>query len=181
MTYYHGSPIGNLKELIPFVSEHQKSYIYFATNPLVALLYSVKPVPKPFSFYPYGFDQNNTLIYSEYFPNAFYELYNGKTGYLYEVDNLSAVENPTNINSAVVCENPIKIDNVTKISNVYEYYMQKEKSGEFRIKKNKDISANEMNFILTELKKDIENYKLYDYPNNPMSIFLRKNFSSLFY
>ncbi len=39
MTFYHGSPIGGLSELQPFLSEHGKAYIYFATNPLVALFY----------------------------------------------------------------------------------------------------------------------------------------------
>lgn len=60
MIFYHGSPIGGLTELKPFLSEHGKPYIYFATNPLVALLYAVKPVSKPFSFYPYGFDRRFT-------------------------------------------------------------------------------------------------------------------------
>ncbi len=180
MTYYHGSPIGGLKKLTPSLSEHDKPYIYFSTNPLIALLYAVKPVPKPFSFYPYGFDKDGNLVYSEYFQNAFYELYNGKTGYLYEVENLNSVQNPTKINSVVVCENPVEITNVTKISDLYEYYLEQEKLGKFLIKKNNDISQEEMKFVLSEFKKDIEKYELFNYPENPMSIFLKKHFSILF-
>ena len=71
MTFYHGSPIGGLNKLEPFLSEHGRHYIYFATNPLVALLYAVKPVPKPFSFYPYGFDKHGNVIYSEYYEKRF--------------------------------------------------------------------------------------------------------------
>lgn len=52
MILYHGSPVGGLTELKLFLSEHGRPYLYFADNPLVALLYAVKPVPKPFSFYP---------------------------------------------------------------------------------------------------------------------------------
>ncbi len=180
MIYYHGSPIGDLKELTPSLSEHNKPYIYFSTNPLVALLYAVKPVPKPFSFYPYGFDKNGNLVYSEYFENAFYELYNGKTGYLYEAENLNNIQNPTNINSAVACENPIKITNVTKISNLYEHYLEREKLGKFFIKKNSDISPEEMKFVLSEFKKDIEKYKLFDFPENTMTIFLKNHFPKAF-
>lgn len=51
MILYHGSPIGDVTELKPFLSEHKDAYVYFASNPVVALLYTVKPVPKPFSFY----------------------------------------------------------------------------------------------------------------------------------
>ena len=76
MTLYHGSPMGGLTQLMPFLSEHNKSYIYFSTNPVVALLYAVKPVPKPFSFYPYGFGNNGEVVYSEYFKNAFETIYN---------------------------------------------------------------------------------------------------------
>ena len=54
MTLYHGSPVSDLKELIPQISEHGKPYVYFSSNPIVALLYAVKPIPKPYSFYPYA-------------------------------------------------------------------------------------------------------------------------------
>lgn len=60
--FYHGSPVGGLNELKPFLSEHGKPYIYFSSSPIVALLYAVKPVPKPFSFYPYGFDKNGAVV-----------------------------------------------------------------------------------------------------------------------
>lgn len=52
MLLYHGSCVGGLNELTPFLSEHKKPYVYLSSNPVVALLYAVKPVPKPFSFYP---------------------------------------------------------------------------------------------------------------------------------
>ncbi len=51
--FYHESPIGELKELSLSIYEHGQVYVYFADNPLIALLYVVKPVSKPFSLYPY--------------------------------------------------------------------------------------------------------------------------------
>ena len=59
MTFYHGSPVGGLNELKPFLSEHKKQYVYFTQNPVVALLYAVHSVDKPFSYYPYGFDKDD--------------------------------------------------------------------------------------------------------------------------
>ena len=56
MILYHGSSVGGITELKPFLSEHKKEYVYLTSNPVVALLYTVKSVPKPFSFYPYGFN-----------------------------------------------------------------------------------------------------------------------------
>lgn len=179
MTYYHGSPIGGIDELKPFLSEHGKPYIYFATNPLVALLYAVKPVPKPFSFYPYGFDKNGNVIYSEYFENAFYELYKGKSGYLYECNNLKNTEKPTQINCAYTCTDAIKVDRVTEISDLYAFYKEQEEKGLFEVKKRAEISEREINFVLDELRKDIEKYDLKNSPQNPMCIFIKTHFPSV--
>lgn len=179
MIYYHGSPIGVLKELKPFLSEHGKPYIYFATNPLVALLYAVKPVPKPFSFYPYGFDKNGCVVYSEYFENAFYDLYKGKEGYLYECDNLINVDAPTQINCAYTSTEPIKIDRATKILDLYVFYKEQEEKGLFKIKHRNEISDKEMTFVYSELRKDIENHNLLQLPNHPMSMFVQKYFPTI--
>lgn len=178
MSFYHGSPVGGLNELKPFLSEHQKPYIYFSSSPVVALLYAVKPVPKPFSFYPYGFDKNGAVIYSEYFENAFFHLYNGKTGYLYECKHLDNTDNPTEINCAYACSEPVKPDKVIEISDLYTYFKDQESKKRFFIKRRKDISEKEMRFVYDELKKDIDNYDLMRHPDHPMSVFIREHFPS---
>ena len=179
MTLYHGSPIGGLNELQPFLSEHGKPYIYFASNPLVALLYAVKPVPKPFTFYPYGFDENDNIIYSEYYENAFYDLYKGKAGYLYECDNLKNIDTPTQINCAYTSTEPIRVDRVTMIPDLYIFYKEQEEKGLFRIKAKRDISDKEMNFVFDELRKDIEKNGLKYYRQHAMSVFIQKHFPTI--
>ncbi len=178
MIYYHGSPTGGLTELQPFLSEHGKPYIYFSTNPLVALLYAVKPVPKPFSFYPYGFDANGNVVYSEYFENAFYELYKNQKGFLYECDDLQNIENPTAINCAITCTAPAPVDKVTEISDLYDYFMSQ--GDLFQVKPKQDVSEKEMNYILSALKADVEKYDLRNQPEHPMSVFLQIHFTGLF-
>ncbi len=179
MTFYHGSPIGNLKELIPTLSEHGKPYVYFATNPLVALLYAVKPVPKPFSFYPYGFDSDGTVVYSEYFPDAFKTLYAGKVGYLYECAHVLNAEQPTQINCAYTCASKVEIDKMTVIEDLYEYFIEKESLGLFRIKRFENVSVKEMSFVLDDLVETIEKYGLKNAPDNPMSVFIKEYFPNL--
>lgn len=179
MIFYHGSSIGRLTRLKPFISEHGKPYIYFSTNPLVALLYAVKPVPKPFSFYPYGFDNDGAVVFSEYYENAFFDIYNGKTGYLYSCHDLQDIQNPTQINCAYTCPNPVRPDDVSEIPDLYEYFKEHEGKGIFRIKSYYEISEKEMGFILSELEKDVITYKLNDNPKHPMSIFLKAHFQSV--
>ena len=179
MTFYHGSPVPDLTELKPVLSEHGKPYIYFATNPLVALLYAVKPVPKPYSYYPYGFDRKGNIIYSEYFENAFEILYKNKTGYLYQCNNINHLEQPTQINCAYTCTDPVRIDRVTKIDDLYTYYVEQEKSGLFKIKHFNDIPEKEMAFISEDMKNTVEQYDLRNHPDNPMSVFIKKYFSAV--
>lgn len=176
MTFYHGSPIGGLTELKPVLSEHGRAYVYFATNPLVALLYAVKPVPKPFSFYPYGFDRNGNVVYSEYYEDAFYDLYHGRSGYLYECDDLKGLEAPTQINCAYTSALPVKVNRVTKIPDLRAFYVEQEERGLFRVKHRNEISDREMDFVLGELKKDVEKFALYKSPGCEMSLFLWEHF-----
>lgn len=178
MTFYHGSPVADLTEFKPALSEHGKPYIYFATDPRVALLYAVKPVPKPFSFYPYGFDKDGNIVYSEYFENAFEILYKGKAGYLYECDDIPHAEQPTQINCAYACTDNVKIDRVTIISDLYQYFKEQERLGLFTIKRFEQISEKEMAFVLNDLKKAAENYKLRELHENPMSTFIKNFFPS---
>lgn len=179
MIFYHGSSIGGLTWLKPFISEHGKPYIYFAANPLVALLYAVKPVPKPFSFYPYGFDSNGAIVFSEYYENAFFDIYKGKIGYLYSCNDLPDIENPTQINCAYTCTKPVKPDNVSEIPDLYEYFKNHEEKGIFRIKPYYEISEKEMEFVLSELEKYVITYKLKDNHKHPMSIFIKAHFPSI--
>ena len=175
MILYHGSPIGNLKELKPFLSEHQKPYIYLASNPVVALLYAVKPVPKPFSFYPYGFD-GNKVVYSEYYKDCFNDLYKGKKGFLYECENPQNTKNPTSINCAYTCEKPIKVNNCTIINDLYEKFMEYKENGLFIIKTFENISEKELNFVYDDIKKTISQYNLKNCVDSPMSQFIVTHF-----
>ena len=167
------------RKLEPFLSEHGRHYIYFATNPLVALLYAVKPVPKPFSFYPYGFDKHGNVIYSEYYENAFYDLYKGKAGYLYECDNLKNIDTPTQIPCAYTCTEPIEVDRARMIPDLYAFYKEQEEKGLFRVKPKKDISDKEMNWVFDELREEVEKNGLKKKPQHAMSIFIQKHFPAV--
>lgn len=175
MTLYHGSPIGNLTELKPFLSEHKKPYIYLASNPVVALLYAVKPVPKPFSFYPYGFD-GNKVVYSEYYKDCFLKIYKGKKGFLYECENPENTENPTAINCAYTCEKPVKIKSCTVIDDLYEKFMEYKESGLFLIKSFENISKQELDFVYDDMRRTILQHNLKESPDSSISEFIFKHF-----
>lgn len=176
MTFYHGSPLRALAELKPFLSEHGAPYIYFATDPLVALLYAVKPVPKPFSFYPYGFGKDGRVIYSEYFEDAFRALYRGRAGYLYACHDLKGLKKPTQISCAYTCSEPVRVDAVTEIPDLYVYFKEQEEKGRFLIKRRADVSDQEMRLVEASLQEDIDRHGLKALPEHAMSLFIRTHF-----
>lgn len=175
MKVYHGSHTGGLTELKPILSEHGKPYIYFSSKPVVALLYAVKPVPKPFSYYPYGFDKNGIVVYSEYWENAFYEIYKEQSGFLYEC-NITTVQNPTVINCAYTCESPVKVDCCTEIEDVYDKFIEFKNDGLFKVIPYKLVSEKEIDFIHENMRQEIQKNDLKVLPKNPMSQFIQKYF-----
>ena len=179
MIFYHGSAVGGLIELQPFVSEHKEPYIYFATDPVVALLYSVRAVEKPFNWYPYGFDKDGTVVYSEYYPDAFASVYRGQTGYLYECEDVPNAENPTAINCAYVCRTPVAVDRVTRFDDVYEKLSEYREQGLFRVKPFDRIPEKEMQMVIADLEETMEKYELASKPENSMSRFIRAHFPSV--
>ncbi len=180
MILYHGSSVGNLIELNPFLSEHQKPYVYFSSNPVIALLHTVKPVPKPFSYYPYGFNEDK-VVYSEYYKNCFKDIYKGKTGFLYECENVKNITNPTLIKYVYASESTVKISRCIKIDDVYEAFMKYKENGLFAIKSFEEISEKELNFAYDEIRKNMITHNLKKCIGNPMSQFIITHFSQIWY
>lgn len=180
MKLYHGSSIGGLTELRPFVSEHKKPYVYLACNPVVALLYTVKPVPIPFSFYPYGFD-GNRVIYNEYYKDCFKDIYKGQRGFLYECENTEKAEKLTAINCAYTCDVPVKVCNCIEINDIYDKFMEYKENGLCDITPLEAISPNELNFVHNDIRKTIDEYCLKNSPDNPMSKFIIKHFPKIWF
>lgn len=180
MILYHGSSIGGITELKPVLSEHKKPYVYLASNPVVALLYTVKPVPKPFSFYPYGFI-GEKVVYSEYYENCFEDIYKGQKGFLYECENVKDIGNPTDINCAFTCQAPIKISGCTEIDDVFEKFTEYMKKGQLEVKPFHSVSNKELNFVYDDMRKTIDEHSLRDYPDSPMSRFIMTHFPKVWF
>lgn len=113
MILYHGSSVGGLTYLKPFLSEHKKPYVYLSSSPVVALLYTVKPVPKPFSFYPYGFDKNK-VIYNEYYEDGFRDIYMGKKGFYIHVKRQKMPKIPRRFAAHILMKPRLKYVTVPK-------------------------------------------------------------------
>lgn len=84
MDYYHGSSIPGIKALQPFVSNHERPYVYLTDSEVLAAIYAHNPMHRPNGWFSYCWGKDGTLYYDEYFENQLEEIYRGQQGYVYK-------------------------------------------------------------------------------------------------
>lgn len=179
MDFYHGTSIGGLHELKPFQSEHGKPYIYFSTNLVVAAFYTVHIVKRPNNWFPYGFDKNGLPCYTEYYENAMEDVYKSKSGYIYQCIEINNIENPTNINCAYVCEQPVPVCSVIKIKDMYEWFLEQEQNGKLRITRFRTLTETQRQFAKKMISEEIATWNLHNDPDSSYSKFISNRFPEI--
>ena len=176
MILYHGSSIPNLTELKPHTSEHKEPYVYLSSDIVVAMLYTVHKIERPHNWFTYGFDENNIPVYTEYYPNALADVYNGKKGYVYQCHKTEDMSNPTDINCTYVCTKPVMIDKCIVIDDVYKTLLEYEKSKHFIIRRFEVLSDKQPININAQIKQEIINHGLLSTPESGYSKFIQDKF-----
>ena len=159
MKYYHGSNQAGLKVLKPFVSEHEKAYVYFSTNPVLAALYCVHALPKPLNWYPYGFDAKGRVVYEEYYENGFMDIYGGQKGYLYVCEDIQG-DNPTKIKDVVVSKHEEKVIDIIEIKDMGSWLQKKIDDGKLILHRYEEISPKVRQMVLSSIQDDFKKYHL---------------------
>ena len=177
--YFHGSNVSGISVLEPHVSEHGMPLVYLTTNPVIAALYSVRPVERPYSWYPYGFS-GTTPVYMEYYPGAMKDVYGGKTGYIYhsrcEVE--LSLENPTPIGCALVSRKPVPVDGYTAMADVYESLLEYERAGKLIVRRYETLSDKQKAFAEKMLLEEIQKHGLKE-KDCDYSRFLQERFAEV--
>lgn len=152
MKFYHGSPVANIRELQPHVSNHGESLVYLSSkreNTLVYLSNAIEKFHKDkelkheghfYKWASYGFNREGILVVEEYYPNATEETYKGVDGFIYCADNVEDYILQKDIPFAAVSSKPIQVTSVEYILDVYEELLKLEKSGEIIIRRYEENS-----------------------------------------
>ena len=166
MKYFHGSLMKDLRNLSP-----KNDFVYVTTNEVIATFYMIKN-----KFYTYGFkEDSDTPIYTEYYNNALYDIYKGKTGYLYECYNVGFKVNPQNIKYTFVSEGNIPINKVEKIEDIYEKLLEYENKGKLIIERYSELSGEKLENISNIIINEIRNENLIN-KNDSYSNFIKSKF-----
>lgn len=164
--YYHASGISGITLLVPSISNHNKSLIYFSQkreNVLVYLSNAIEKYCKETGFIhsgkwhkwaSYGFESDGILRIDEYYPNALKETYQGVSGYIYCADDVFINENVVNISNVVTTERPVPVADVEFIKDAYSEIIKAEKSGLIRIRRYEDMSEKMLKWIENTIKNE---------------------------
>ncbi len=136
MLLYHGSSIGNLQTLQPFIADHGKPYVYFSTNETAACFHAVNIVERPYYWYPYGYDPGGKIVYTELYPGAFEEAYAGKRGYLYTCDlpEETLLRFPSNPNARLSAA-AVPVAQAEEIEDLFEWFLSREREGKLIVQR----------------------------------------------
>ena len=150
--YYHASPIGNIKQLEPRVSNHGIPLIYFSKkkeNVLVYLSNSIEKYCRETGFVytgtcqkwgPYGFNKNGVQRLEEYYPNALETTYKGVSGYIYSAESIVESDFDLQIPDAATSSIPVEVTGVEFVPDAYEALLQAEKNGLITIMRYEEMS-----------------------------------------
>ncbi len=190
--YFHGSPIKDISVLKPSQSLHDQPYVYLVTNKVVAMIYCSNAIqcfyedndlekPDKFqSWYSYGFNKEGVPVIEEYYPNAFFETYKGRSGFVYTCKEPSTKSNPTNIYCAFTTKEEVIVLNQEMIEDLYDAFLTYEKEGKVVIKRYSEMSKEYLQRIYDMIREDIETYDLRNKPEDNYTVFLKAKFPELF-
>ena len=150
--YYHASPIGNIQQLEPRISNHGVPLIYFSKkreNVLVYLSNAVEKYCRETGFAyggrwqkwgPYGFTKDGIQRLEEYYPDALEKTYKGVSGYIYRAESITDSGFALQIPDAVTSSEPVDVSGMEFVPDAYEAILEAEKSGLIRILRYEQMS-----------------------------------------
>jgi len=167
--FYHASKIAGITILIPHMSNHGKSLVYFSTkrqNVLVYLSNAVEKHCRQVGFYhngvykkwaSYGFTKDGILRLEEYYPNATVDTYKGETGYIYSAEYIEKYYNLEDIPNAIISEHEVLVSGCEYIVDVYEAIQKAIKKGEIILQKYVENNQAKLNWIERTMKSEYQN------------------------
>lgn len=180
MILYHGSNIGGIKMLEPKLADHDRPYVYLSTIEIVAGFYLVNAVKRPYYWFPYGFDKEGHVEYHELYPNALKEVSEGRRGFLYKVDtdekNVISFKNIPCARLGIV---PMKVMSYIEIDDCFQWLIEQEKEGKFKLCKYEDKSRREMQGWYNMIYSYIKEKNMIETPDCSYAVFVKQKFPNV--
>lgn len=179
MLLYHGSSIGNLQTLQPFIADHGKPYVYFSTNETAACFHAANVIERPFYWYPYGYGPAGKVIYTELYPGAFQEAYAGKRGYLYICDlpEETLLRFPSNPNARLSAA-AVPVTRTEEIEDLHAWFLAREREGKLMVQRYDSLTPDVQSCWYGKVLEDLREANS-DARMNALSVFVQEKMPSV--
>lgn len=169
MTLYHGSPVPGLTELRPFLSNHDRPYVYLTHSEALAVLYAHNPIPGG-GWFTYRW-AGDVLQYDEFFPDALRTIYQGQSGWVYTCCG----EYPTleKMPWVYLSERPVPVTGGRFIPDLYEELLRYEGEGQLVIHRYDTLSEKKKAANDRCILRSVRESHLPEQPGDPYLAFIR--------
>lgn len=157
MIAYHGSVVQGLSVLQPFANPYSNldyPCVYLTTYKPLAAIYIWN---KPYKWMNYGFADDGLPVYTESFPNALKEFYEGVSGSIYSCEGDFEYDADAKIRIAVVSKKDAIIKETDVVQNCYLRILEYEKQGLLHINRYETLTEekrqSEHKMILSAIKR----------------------------
>lgn len=123
---YHVSQKTGLKSLQPHISTHQKAYVYAIENMVTGMLFGTRQDDFDFII---STEDNDVPVLYECYPNAFQNIYQGKSCSVYQVNDEGFQRGVTSWEPELVCESEVEVVNEIFIEDLYQRLLEEEQQG----------------------------------------------------
>ena len=153
MILYHGSKTANIDTLRPFLSNHEKPYVYLTHSKVLATAYAHNPLTRPNGFFSYWWSKDGTLCYDEYFPNQLETIYAGQTGYVYEcVGDYPQLDKMPWV---YLSGESVPVIRCTRIPDIYQELLEYERQGLLKVRRWDTVSAGQRELWKNVVKRSL--------------------------
>ena len=128
---YHISGVGGLKQLDPSPNGRGNTWVYATKYSHIALLFGGDWSDNDFILKT---KENGKISFSETYPNAFDDIYTGKSCYLYEIEDSGFSSGRTTFSLEIVSEKPARVLKETKVDDVKKALLDEVAKGSIELK-----------------------------------------------
>jgi len=175
MTFFHGSSVGGLKELIPFAkpwSNLKEPLVYMTSSKQLAAHY-IWPTHKCEIKSPMlDIRPDGTLVFQEMFSGALEYFYKGLSGWIYQCDGEFQYNEDAGVFTTATSATPVPVASAEFVEDVYAHIMSYADQGKFIYEKFESLRPYRHDIIRGIIYRSIKNDDLFNNPSHPNYTFI---------
>ena len=170
MDFYHGTIVGGITELHPYVGANlAEPCVYLTTSKQLALHYILDKKSRIGSSPMLNIGKDGILTFQPMFSGALEYLYKGLSGYLYHCTGSYPLYAESGVRTCAISTEPVAVKDVEFIEDVYEHIIEYAKYGTLIIEKYEELPRYRHDLIRGHVVRGIKNEKLLENPESPVA------------